>query len=135
MDSKITADSDCSHEIKKHLILGRKVMTNLDSMLESRDITLLTKICIGKAMVFQVSMYRWEERENQSESCSVVSSSLQPHGLYSPWNSLGQHTGVGSPSFLQGSSLPRNQTCVSCIAGGFFTTERSGKKYRCENWT
>ena len=96
-------------------------MTNLDSILESRDITLLTKICIGKAMAFPVSMYRWEERESQSESCSVVSNYLQPHGLYSPWNSLGQHTGVGSLSFLQGSSLPKNQTGVSCIAGGFFT--------------
>ena len=108
-------------KFKKRLLLGRKVMTNLDSILESRDITLLTKICIGKAMAFPVSMYRWEERESQSESCSVVSNYLQPHGLYSPWNSLGQHTGVGSLSFLQGSSLPKNQTGVSCIAGGFFT--------------
>ena len=51
--SKITADGDCSHEIKRHLLLGRKVMTNLDSGLKSRDITLLTKIHIVKAMVFQ----------------------------------------------------------------------------------
>ena len=51
--SKITADGDCSHEIKKHLLLGIKVMTNLDSILQSRDITLLTKIRIVKAMVFQ----------------------------------------------------------------------------------
>ena len=55
--SKITADVDCSHEIKRHLLLGRKVMTNLDSILKSRDITLLTKICIVKAMVFPVVMY------------------------------------------------------------------------------
>ena len=56
MGSKITADSDCSHEIKKHLLLGKKAMTNLDSILKSRDITLLTKVCIVKAMVFPVVM-------------------------------------------------------------------------------
>ena len=54
--SKITADSDCSHEIKRHLLLGRKVMTNLDSILKSRDITLPTKVCLVKAMVFPVVM-------------------------------------------------------------------------------
>ena len=55
--SKITADGDCSHEIKRHLLLGRKAMTNLHSILKSRDITLLTKICLVKAMVFLVAMY------------------------------------------------------------------------------
>ena len=54
--SKITADGDCSHEIKRHLLLGRKVMTNLDSILKSRDITLLTKVCLVKAMFFPVVM-------------------------------------------------------------------------------
>ena len=54
LGSKITADGDCSHEIKRHLLLGRKVMTNLDSILKSRDITLLTKVCLVKAMVFPV---------------------------------------------------------------------------------
>ena len=58
--SKITADGDCSHEIKRHLLLGRKVMTNLDSILKSRDITLPTKVCLVKAMVFQVVMYGCE---------------------------------------------------------------------------
>ena len=53
LGSKITADGDCSHEIKRHWILGRKAMTNLDSILKSRDITLLTKVCLVKAMVFQ----------------------------------------------------------------------------------
>ena len=57
LGSKITADSDCSHEIKKRLILGRKAMTNLDSVLKSRDITLPTKVHIVKAMVFPVVMY------------------------------------------------------------------------------
>ena len=55
--SKITADGDCSHEIKRHLLLGRKVMTNLDSIFKSRDITLPTKVCLVKAMVFPVVMY------------------------------------------------------------------------------
>ena len=58
--SKITADGDCSYEIKKHLLLGRKAMTNLDSILKNRDITLLTKVCLDKAMVFPVVMYKWE---------------------------------------------------------------------------
>ena len=58
--SKITADGDCSHEIKRHLLLGRKVMTNLDSMLKSRDISLPTKVCLVKAMVFPVVMYGCE---------------------------------------------------------------------------
>ena len=60
MGSKITADGDCSHEIKRRLLLGRKAMTNLDSILKSKDITLLTKVCIVKAMVFPVIMYGWE---------------------------------------------------------------------------
>ena len=57
LSSKITADGDCSHVIKKHLLLGRKVMTNLDSIFKSRDITLPTKVCLVKAMVFPVVMY------------------------------------------------------------------------------
>ena len=59
--SKITADGDCSHEIKRHLLLGRKVATNLDSILKSRDITLPTKVHLVKAMVFPVVMYGYEE--------------------------------------------------------------------------
>ena len=58
--SKITADGDCSHEIKRHLFLGRKVITNLDSIFKSRDITLPTKVCLVKAMVFPVVMYGCE---------------------------------------------------------------------------
>ena len=60
LGSKITADGDCSHEIKGHLLLGRKAMTNLDSILKSRDITLLTKVRLVKAMVFPIVMYRCE---------------------------------------------------------------------------
>ena len=60
LGSNITADADCSHEIKRHLLLGRKVMTNLESILKSRDITLPTKVCLVKAMVFPVVMYGCE---------------------------------------------------------------------------
>ena len=60
LGSKITADGDCSHEIKRHLLLGREVMTNLDSILKSRDITLPTKVCQVKATVFPVVMYGCE---------------------------------------------------------------------------
>ena len=60
LGSKITADGDCNHEIKRRLLLGRKVMTNLDSILKSRDITLPTKVCLVKAIVFPVVMYGCE---------------------------------------------------------------------------
>ena len=60
LGSKITADGDCSHETKRCLLLGRKAMTNLDSVLKSRDITLLTKVCVVKAMVFPIVMYGYE---------------------------------------------------------------------------
>ena len=60
LDSKIIADSDCSHKIKRHLLLGRKAMTNLDTLLKSRDITLQTKVHIVKAMIFPVVMYGYE---------------------------------------------------------------------------
>ena len=60
LGSKITADGDCSHEIKRHLLLQRKVMTNLDTILKSRDITLSTKVCLVKAMVFPVVKYGCE---------------------------------------------------------------------------
>ena len=67
LGSKITADGDCSHEIKRCLLLGRKAMTNLDSILKSRDITLLTKVHLVKAMVFPVVMYgceSWDYKES-----------------------------------------------------------------------
>ena len=60
LGSKSTANGDCSHEIRRHLLLDRKAMTNQDSVLKSRDITLLTKVCIDKAMVFPVVTYGWE---------------------------------------------------------------------------
>ena len=67
--SKITADGDCSHEIKRHLLLGRKVMTNLDSILKGRDIPLPTKVCLVKAMVFPVVMYGCESWTMKKAEC------------------------------------------------------------------
>ena len=69
LGSKITADGDCSQEIKRHLLLGRKVMTNLDSKLKSRDITLPTKVCLVKAMVFPVVMYGCESWTVKKAEC------------------------------------------------------------------
>ena len=77
--SKITADGDCSHEIKRHLLLGRKVMTNLDSMLKSRDITLSTKDRLVKAMVFPVVMYG-------CESCTIKKAECQGIDAFELWH-------------------------------------------------
>ena len=72
LSSKITADGDCSHEIKRHLFLGRKVMTNLDSILKSRHITLLTKVRLVKAMVFPVVMYGCESWTIKKAECRRI---------------------------------------------------------------
>ena len=72
LDSKITADGDCSHEIKRHLLLGRNVMTNLDSLLKSRNITLPTKFCLVKAMVFPVAMYGCESWTIKKAECQRI---------------------------------------------------------------
>ena len=69
LGSKITVDGDCSHEIKRHLLLGRKAITNLDSILKSRDITLATKICMVKAMVFPEVMCRCESWTIKKAEC------------------------------------------------------------------
>ena len=69
LGSKITADGDCSHEIKRYLLLGRKVMTNLDSILKSRDIALSTKVCLVKSMVFSVVMYGCESWTIKKAEC------------------------------------------------------------------
>ena len=69
LGSKITADSDCSNEIKRHLLLGRKVMANLDSLLKSRDITLPTNVCLVKAMIFPVVMYGCESWTIKKAEC------------------------------------------------------------------
>ena len=76
--SKITADGHCNHEIKRHLLLGRKVMTNLDSIFKSRDITLPTKVCLVKAMVYPVVMYG-------CESWTMKKAEHQKIGAFEPW--------------------------------------------------
>ena len=78
LGSKITADGDCSHEIKRRLLLGRKAMTNLDSILKSRDTTLPTKVCLVKAMVFPVIMYG-------CESCAIKKAEHQRIDAFELW--------------------------------------------------
>ena len=75
LGSKTTADRDCTHEVKRHLLLGRKVMTNLDSILKSSDITLPTKVCLVKAMVFPVVMYgcqNWTIKKLSTEELMLL---------------------------------------------------------------
>ena len=72
LGSKITADGDCSHEIKRRFLLGRKAMTNLDSILKSRDVTLLTKVCVVKPMLFPVVMYGCESWAVKKAECQRI---------------------------------------------------------------
>ena len=72
LGSKITVDCDCSHEIKRRLFLGRKAMTNLDTILKIRDITLQTNVCIVKAMIFPVVMYRYESWTIKKAECQRI---------------------------------------------------------------
>ena len=86
--SKITADGDCSHEIKRRLLLGRKVMTNLDSILKSRDITLPTKVCLVKAMVFPVVMYgceSWSKKKAERQRIDAFELWCWRRLLRVPW--------------------------------------------------
>ena len=86
--SKITADGDCSYEIKRHLLLGRKTMTNLDSILKSRDITLPTKVCLVKAMVFPVVMYgceSWTIKKAESQRTDAFELWCWRRLLRVPW--------------------------------------------------
>ena len=90
LGSKITADGDCSHVIKRHLLLGRKVMTNLDSILETRDITLLAKVHLVKAMVFQVVMYgceSWTIKKAEHRRIDAFELSSWRRLLRVPWTS------------------------------------------------
>ena len=99
LGSKIPADGDCSHEIKRHLLLGRKVMTNLDSILKSRDITLPTKVHLIKAMVFPVVMYRCENRTIKKVECQrIYAFELWCWRKLWCWESLGLQGVQTSPS-------------------------------------
>ena len=86
--SKITADDDCSHEIKRRFLLGRKAMTNLDSILKSRDITLPTKVCIDQAMVFPVVTYRcdsWSTKKAERQRIDALLNCGAGENLRVPW--------------------------------------------------
>ena len=95
--SKITADGDCSHEIKRHLLLGRKVMTNLDSILKSRDITLPTKVHLIKAMVFPVVMYgceRWILKKAECQRIDAFELWYWIRLLRVPWTARGSNQSI-----------------------------------------
>ena len=135
LGSKVTADGDCSLEIKRHLLLGRKVMTNLDSILKSRDITLSIKIRLVKAMVLPVVMYGCKSKVTQSYltlcdpmDCSLPGSSV--HRIFQArvleWVAI---------SFSRRSSWPRDRTQVSCIVGRRSTVWVTREGYGCESWT
>ena len=97
LGSKITADSDCSHEIKRHLLLGRKVMTNLDSILKSRDNTLPTKVCLVKAMVFPVVMYgceRWTVKKAEHRRIDAFELWCWRRLLRVPWTARGSKQSI-----------------------------------------
>ena len=92
--SKITADGDCSHEIKRYLLLGRKAMTNLDSIFKKRDINLLTKVHIVKAMVFPVVMHRCESCTVKKPECQIIDAFEQwcwRRLLWVPWTAWGSN--------------------------------------------
>ena len=95
--SKITADDDCSHEIKRSLLLGRKTLTNLDSVLKSRDIALLTKVRIVKAMVFPVVMYGCESWTIKKAECQRIDA-FELFAREDSWESLGQEGDQSSQS-------------------------------------
>ena len=99
LGSKITADGDCSHEIKRCTLLGRKAMTNLDSIFKSRDITLLTKICIVKSVVFPVVMYGCESWTMKKAECRRTDA-LNCGAGEDSWASLGLHGDPASQSTL-----------------------------------
>ena len=101
--SNITADGDCSHEIKIHLLLGRKAMKNLDSILKSRDITLLTNVCIVKAMVFPVVMYEcenWTIKKAEHQRTDAFKLWCWRRILRVPWTAKSQTSKSSSKSTL-----------------------------------
>ena len=102
LGSKITADGDCSHEIKRRLLLGKKVMTNLDRMLKSRDITLPTKVCLVKAMVFPVVMYgceSWTVKKAERQRIELWTVPILNYGVgEDSWEPLGLQGDPTSPS-------------------------------------
>ena len=101
LDSKITADGDCSHEIKRHLLLGRKAVTNLDSILKSRNITLSTKVCIVKVMVFLVVMCGFESWTIKKADCRRIDAfELWRRLLRVPWTARRSNQSILKKSVL-----------------------------------
>ena len=104
--SKVTADGDCSHEIKRHLLLGRKAMTNLDSILKKRDITLPTQVCLVKTMVFPVVMYgceSWTIKKSESRRIDAFELWCWKRLLRVPWTVRRSNQSIlkeVSPGFL-----------------------------------
>ena len=103
LGSKITADGDCSHEIKRHLLIGRKVMTNLDSIFKSRDITLPTKVHLVKAMVFPGVMYGCESWTVKKAECRRIDASelwCRRRLLRVPWTARRSNQSKGDQSWV-----------------------------------
>ena len=97
LDSKITADGDCRHEIKRHLVLGRKAMTNLDSLLKNRDVILLTKVRLVKAMVFPVVMYwceSWTIKKAEHQRTGAFEPRCWKRFLRVPWTARGSNRSI-----------------------------------------
>ena len=106
LGSKITAGSNCSHEIKRHLLLGRKAMTNLDSILKSKDITLPTKVCIVRAMVFPVAIYegeRWTIKKAEHQELMLLIVVLEKT--------------LESPLYRGEKNLPFKKIIMTCSSG------------------
>ena len=113
--SKITADGDCSNEIKRHLLLGRKVMTNLNSILKSRDITLPTKVCLIKAMVFPVIINgceSWTIKKAERRGIDAFELWCWRRLLRVPWTA--RRSNCCSPVFRETNSLRRTMQTVEC---------------------
>ena len=113
LGSKITVDGDCSHEIQRHLILGKKAMTDLDSIFKSRDITLPTKVCLVKAMVFPVVIYGCTAAAAKSlQSCPTLRPRRrQSTRISCPWDFPGKNTGVGCYFLLHESWTIKKAEC------------------------
>ena len=106
--SKITADGDCSHEIKRRLLLGRKIMTNLDSIFKSRDITLLTKVCLVKAMVFPVVMCgceSWTLKKAECQRIDAFEMWCWRRLLRAPWTARRSNQSISPGCSLEGVML------------------------------
>ena len=141
LGSKITADGDCSHEIKRCLLLGRKVVTNLDSTLKSRDITLPTKGCLVKAMVFPVVMYgceSWTIKKAEHQRIDAFELWCWTRLLRVPWTAKRSHQSILkeiSPDYsLKGLMLKLKLQYFGHLmqrADSFENTSDAGKDWRC----